>query len=130
MCGAVTISASTPYAAPKMRACHCDMCRQHTSGACLSLQFEQESIRVEGEVAVYDSSDWATRGFCPTCGSTLWYSTRHDGARYLAAGLFPNAAGAEISIEFYADKCPHGYALAGNHPKLSTDETLALFAPK
>ena len=103
------------------------MCRQHTSGAFISLQFEQESIRVEGGYTVYDSSDWATRGFCPICGSTLWYSTKHDGARYLGAGLFPNAAGATLAMEFYEDQCPHGYALAGDHPKLSTADTLALF---
>ena len=130
LCGAVTITARAPVAAPIMRACHCDMCRKHNSGPFISLDFPQDGIRVEGNFAEYDSSDWATRGFCPTCGSTLWYSTKHDGARYLAAGLFENAAGAVLSMEFYEDQCPHGYALAGDHSKLSTQETIALFAPE
>jgi len=113
-----------------MRACHCDMCRRQNSGPFLSLQFDQDGIGVTGPAKEFGSSDWAMRGVCPNCGATLWYSTRHDGARYLAAGLFENAAGATLAMEFFADMCPHGYALSGDHPKLSTKETLALFAPE
>ncbi len=127
LCGAVRIKAASQR--PKMRACHCDMCRQQNSGAFMSLQFDQDSIMVNGPVTVYGSSEWAERAFCPACGSTLWYSTKHDGNRYLAAGLFPNAADAELFQEFFTDMCPTGYALAGGHSKLSTAETLALFAP-
>jgi hypothetical protein len=53
----------------------------------------------------------------------------HDGVRNLSAGLFDDAAGAEMMIEFFADAAPVGYALAGGHKKLTTQETIALFAP-
>jgi hypothetical protein len=35
-----------------------------------------------------------------------------------------------MKLEFFADKCPQGYALAGDHKKLSSQETIALFAPQ
>ena len=127
LCGAVQIAASVD--SPRLRACHCDMCRQQTSGAFISLETEPGSITVEGPVKVYDSSDWATRAFCGTCGSTLWYGTKHDDAKNLAAGLFPNAGGGVLKVEFFADQCPQGYAIAGDHRKMTTDETIALFAP-
>lgn len=130
LCGAVRVTASTPGPAPNIRACHCDMCRQQTSGAFFSLEFPQDGIQVEGPFAEFASSDWAARGFCPNCGSTLWYRATHDGKRNLAAGLFPDAAGGVMTKEFFADQCPHGYALGGDHPKLSTEETLALIAPE
>jgi len=40
-----------------------------------------------------------------------------------------NAAKATIRTEFFSDMCRRGDALAGQHPKLTTQQTLALFAP-
>ena len=127
LCGAVQVSARVD--SPRLRACHCDMCRQHTSGAFFSLETVAGSVEVTGPTQTYKSSEWAERGFCGTCGSTLWYGMQHDGSRNLAAGLFPNAGGGTLAIEFFADDCPKGYALAGGHKKLTVQETIALFAP-
>lgn len=126
LCGAVQVTASVDN--PRVRACHCDMCRQHTSGAFFSLVTVPDSITVKGPAQTYKSSDWASRGFCGTCGSTLWYEM--DGGRNLAAGLFPNAGGGTLIGEYFTDKCPQAYALAGTHEKLTTRETLAVFAPE
>lgn len=126
LCGAVSVTAKVGH---RVRACHCGMCRRHTSGAFFSVETDPESVTVTGPAATYQSSDWAERGFCGTCGSTLWYRTTHDDVRNLAAGLFDNAADGTLAIEFFADRCPQGYALAGDHQKLSTQETIALFAP-
>ena len=128
LCGAVTVSAT--LAKPVIRACHCDMCRQHTSSMFMSLPTEPGSITVTGPAQSYRSSDWAERGFCSTCGSTLWYATVADGQKQLAAGLFDQAGQATLKLEFFADMCPSGYALAGDHRKMSTEETAALFAPR
>lgn len=125
LCGAVTVQALT--AKPRLRACHCDMCRQHTSSMFISIDTEQDGMTIEGPAKSFRSSDWAERGFCETCGSTLWYGTVHDGARHLSAGLFEGAAGGEMKLEFFADQCPHGYGLKGDHRRLSTEETIAMF---
>ena len=127
LCGAVTVQAT--MSDPGLRACHCDMCRRHTSSMFMSMRTDQDSVKVQGPVKTYQSSEWAERGFCEVCGSTLWYGTTHDGVRNLAAGLFDDAAGAEMKIEFFADAAPKGYALAGTHRKMTTAETLAMFAP-
>jgi hypothetical protein len=54
---------------------------------------------------------------------------QHDGSRNLAAGLFDNAANAPMTVEFFTDNCPQAYALTGDHKKMTTQETIALFAP-
>lgn len=128
LCGSVTVTAA--LSRPMLRACHCDMCRRHTSGPFFSIAADPDSITVTGDTKSFQSSDWAERGFCPTCGSTLWYATLHDGARNLSAGLFENAGGAPLKIEFFVDKCPQGYALKGAHKRLNTQDTIALFAPQ
>ncbi|SPJ24405.1 GFA family protein [Palleronia abyssalis] len=54
-------------------ACHCTQCRRtsgHFSAATSALR---EDIEVEGEVRWYQSSDAARRGFCPICGSNLFW---------------------------------------------------------
>lgn len=124
LCGAVTVTAEAAEV-PRLRACHCDMCRRHTSGMFVSI--ETGAAEVAGPAQSYRSSDWAERGFCGSCGSTLWYRTTGDGKRNLAAGLFPNAGDGQMKIEFFADRCPQGYALAGDHRRLSTAETEAMF---
>ncbi len=96
----------------------------------MSLATDPGSIQISGSAKSYRSSEWAERGFCETCGSTLWYGTVADGQRHLAAGLFHNAADAPLKLEFFADMAPSGYALAGKHRKMTTKETEALFAPQ
>ena len=96
----------------------------------MSLATDPDSLHFHGPTKSYRSSEWAERGFCEMCGSTLWYGTVHDGARHVAAGLFDNAADAPLKLEFFADKTPSGYTLAGNHRKMTTVETIQLFAPE
>ncbi|MCX7565986.1 GFA family protein [Sulfitobacter sp. F26169L] len=128
LCGAVQVSAMVDN--PIVRACHCDMCRQHGSGPFFSLQTIADSIAVTGPATTFKSSDWGARAFCSTCGSTLWYELQKDGTRNLSAGLFPDAGGGTLMAEYFTDKCPQAYALAGDHEKLTTRETLAVFAPE
>lgn len=125
LCGEVklTVRSETLY----LRACHCDMCRRHTSGMYMSLDTIPGTLTVEGPAQSYVSSDWAERGFCGTCGSTLWYGLQADGMRHPAAGLFDDAAGGKMKMEFFSDRCPSGYALAGDHSRLNTKETIAMF---
>lgn len=133
MCGAVTIKAAP--AKGSLSACHCDMCRQWTSSMLMTFP-PAEGWTVEGPAKVFQSSDWAERGFCETCGSSLWYSAKGDGDQpgltQLAAGLFENAAGGRLRLELWVDKKPGGFAFAEaeSRKQLTEAETLALFAPK
>lgn len=126
LCGAVIVSVETEN--PRLRACHCDMCRQHTSGMFISVDTVPGTLQVQGPAQSFASSEWAERGFCGTCGSTLWYGTVEDGVRHPSAGLFDGAVLGEMTLEFFADECPQGYALKGDHRKLSTVETIAMFS--
>ena len=125
LCGAVTVRAQVEN--PILRGCHCEMCQRHTSGIFFSLATVPGSDAVEGPVRTFASSDWAERAFCGTCGSTLWYGTKHDGARNFAAGLFADAAGAPLKLSFFDDLCPRGYGLRDGHKRLDSAATEAMF---
>jgi len=125
LCGGVKVAAAID--APTLAACHCSMCHRQNSGPYISIMTEQSATQAEGPIKVFRSSEWAERAFCSECGSTLWYSTVHDGARYLSAGLFGNAGGARLTLEYFSDNCPQGYTLAGDHKRMTEAETIALF---
>ena len=130
MCGAVTITAA--LSDDRMTACNCDMCRRWSSSAFLSVRVDQDSIVMDGPVRRFQSSAWAERGFCDTCGSNLWYRITAEGpgqGQYnFAAGLFDTGE-KKIGREFFVDTKPQGYGFAGDHSRLTQAETYALFAP-
>lgn len=125
LCGGVTVSASV--GTPTLAACHCSMCHRQNSGPYISIMTDQSATIAEGSIKVFRSSEWAERAFCSECGSTLWYSTVHDGARYISAGLFDNAGDADLALEYFSDNCPQGYTLAGDHKRMTEAETIAYF---
>ena len=53
--------------------CHCSMCRKHSGAPILVfVHFPIEAFAwIKGEPTRYRSSQYAERGFCPKCGSTL-----------------------------------------------------------
>lgn len=71
LCGAIRYRA---HAAPLRGViCHCSLCRRHSGAPALSfVHFPKDQFRWKGdEPARFRSSEFAERGFCPTCGSTV-----------------------------------------------------------
>ncbi len=75
LCGALRYRST----APPLRGviCHCSMCRKHSGAPVLALvHFPLQSFRwLKGEPTRYQSSQFAQRGFCSACGSTI---TMHE----------------------------------------------------
>lgn len=71
-CGALRYQAS---GAPIMTAiCHCTMCRRaHAAPAVAWAMFGEEQVRIGGEAKVYPSSAEGRRGFCPHCGTQVFF---------------------------------------------------------
>ncbi len=125
MCGAVTLKVAE--LGPDMNACHCEMCRRWTGSAFVAVHADASNVAIDGPVKTKATSAWATRGWCDDCGSTLFYRTNHNGSYGLSAGLFDNAAGRTLNIEYYVDQKPNGFAYAGDHKRMTETETLAHF---
>ncbi len=71
LCGAIRYE--TNAAPTRCMICHCEQCRKHSGGPCLSfVHFRADAfVWLGNEPARYRSSAYAERGFCPTCGSTV-----------------------------------------------------------
>ena len=74
LCGAVRYILSAP---PKWTAlCHCESCRRAASAPVVAwMGFAPEQVVWTGDRSHYNSSDIATRSFCPTCGSQMSFES-------------------------------------------------------
>lgn len=71
-CGAVRYRIAAGPA--KSVVCHCRMCQRATGNAFAPLmEVPRDRVTWAGEPAEWASSDVAFRGFCPTCGTPLYY---------------------------------------------------------
>lgn len=111
--------------------CHCAMCRRWTGGPMPGLHPEGPvAIDGEDQLVWYKSSEWAERGFCGTCGSSLFYRMKDIEPSYvIAAGAFDDASAFKIENQIFIDEKPAYYDFAGDIPAMTGAEVFALYAP-
>ncbi|AJE47640.1 GFA family protein [Celeribacter indicus] len=87
--------------------CHCSQCRRISGHVWASTEAPFDSLTfIAGDsLRWYASSDRATRGFCATCGSSLFYRRNGAAGLAIAAGCLEDTTGMRIGKHiFVADK--------------------------
>ena len=123
LCGAVTFTAEEVE--KHIHACHCSMCRSWTGGPMQAARCEGVTFSGEGNIKTYKSSEWAERGFCSQCGSSLFYRMPETGMTVMALGAFDDQDQFDLAGEIFVDEKPSGYNFAGDHERLTAAEFLA-----
>jgi hypothetical protein len=128
LCKAVSIS--TTNMSNLVGACHCNMCRNWGGGAFLAVDCGSD-VSFEGEenIGVYQSSEWAERGFCQKCGSHLFYKFKQNNQYFIPAGLFDNSGGLIFDHQVFIDEKPEYYTFANETKNMTGAELFAQFAP-
>jgi hypothetical protein len=128
LCGAVRFSAE--HVETDHHACHCGMCRRWSGGSPF-FATEVRGLVLEGteHLGTYASSDWAERGFCRSCGTTLYYYLRPTQAYMMSVGAFDDPSKFRLVREIFIDRKPDGYAFAGDHPRWTESETFERLTP-
>ncbi len=108
LCGAVSFTADI---GSRIGACHCGQCRRWASGPYFAVA--AKNLRFEGEEGLgrYRSSDWAERGFCRKCGSSLFYRMIKEDRYMMAVGAFDDPSGFELARQVFIDDKPGYYDL-------------------
>jgi len=126
LCGKVSISANN--ASNHVGACHCTMCRRWGGGPFMEIDCGADvDIGGGDNVSVFDSSDWAERGFCSNCGTHLFYRLKGTGQHMVPVGLFEDSAGLEFHLQVFVDERPDYYEFANTTKKLTGAEIFAMF---
>jgi hypothetical protein len=77
LCGAIRFRTTATPA--HVSACHCSQCRRQSGNYWASANVPAAALEITGEPRWYEATPTARRGFCPTCGSFLfWQGTGSD----------------------------------------------------
>ncbi len=129
LCGAVRFVATLKD--DELGVCHCGMCRKWAGGPFVTASSEQVTWEDDSHVATFTSSQWAERGFCDTCGSTLFYRLTAGGSKgrtIIAAGSLDDLDGLRLTREIFTDKKPEGYCFAGDISGMTEAEVFAKYS--
>jgi hypothetical protein len=117
LCGAVTFEVSSELPPPD--ACYCRQCRKQSGHYFASTDVAKSALTVHGadRVAWYQSSEKVRRGFCATCGSSLFWDPIHRDFIGVAMGAFDTPTATHLRIHiFVADKGDY-YDIADGLPQ-------------
>ena len=103
LCGGVTFeTAAEPQGAC---ACHCGQCRRQSGHFWASAHVAREALHIAGDVKWYAASEVAKRGFCPTCGSFLFWAAHDEDTISFSLGALDTPTGLTMTRHiFVADK--------------------------
>jgi len=105
LCGAVTFEIEGELSAPD--ACHCSKCRKHSGHYFASTDVARDRLTIEGagNITWFQSSEKVRRGFCATCGSSLFWDPPHKDWIAVAMGAFDGPTETRLNKHiFVADK--------------------------
>jgi hypothetical protein len=113
--------------------CHCKMCQRWAGSAMFGVTVPEAAMSITGSdrIGTLKSSSWASRSFCTTCGSSLWY--RYDphntggGSYEVPIGLFDDGNGLTLRREIFIDRKPDSFAVAGDHVRMTEAEVMAQY---
>lgn len=128
LCGAVKIIAS--QASNHVGACHCGSCRKWGGGPFVEIECGAEvEFSNEDSITVYNSSDWAERGFCKQCGTHLFYRMKESRDHYMPVGLFEDDSDLMFAGQVFIDEKPPYYNFVEKTQNFTGAEVFAMFAP-
>lgn len=117
LCGAVTFELRV--ALPPPDACHCTQCRKHSGHFFVSTDVPKAAVVVTGSenVGWYRSSDKARRGFCRTCGSSLFWDPLERDWIGIAMGAFEQPTATKVKDHIYVAEKADYYELLDGLPQ-------------
>jgi hypothetical protein len=104
LCGAVTFEAIGP--ASPVEVCHCTQCRKWTGHFFANVEVPRDGLTIDGEsnVTWHRSSEKVRRGFCSTCGSTLFFDPiDRDKHKWvgIAMGALDTPIGSKVALHIF-----------------------------
>lgn len=111
LCGAVTITATLNN--NQLGACHCGICLKWGGGPFFAAECAG-TVQLQGEdnISIFDSSDWAQRGFCRQCGTHLFYRLKEGEHYAVPFSLFDAGADWTFAEQIFIEDKPGFYSFA------------------
>jgi len=119
LCGSVAFEIDGPL--EDVIACHCSLCRKSTGHYLTAIDIRRENLRFTRKDGLkwFRSSSKARRGFCGTCGATLFFDFLEGDIISVAAGTLEGETGLSITMHIFVDDKGDYYDLSGSIPRFS-----------
>jgi hypothetical protein len=117
LCGAVRFSVNGELEGGD--ACHCIQCRKHSGHYFASTDIPKAAFKIDGEdqLAWYQSSDRVRRGFCRSCGSSLFWDPMASEKIAVAMGAFDDPTGTRLHMHIFTSEKGDYYEIADGLPQ-------------
>ena len=103
LCGDVTFTVTDSPCGTTV--CHCSQCRKQSGHLWASAYVARSDLSISGTVNWYAASETAKRGFCPRCGSFLFWAADAEDTMSFALGALQEPTGLRLEKHiFVADK--------------------------
>lgn len=113
-----------------MCACHCDTCRKWGGSAFMSVGCGTDiSFESEENISIFNSSDWAERGFCMQCGSHLFYRLKETKQHWVPVGLFEDHENMTFDLQVFIEEKPDYYCFSNATENITGAQLFAKFSP-
>jgi hypothetical protein len=116
LCGAVSFEVAGSLPPPS--ACHCTQCRKHSGHFEAGTDVPRAAVTIRGDkhVAWYRTEN-VRRGFCPTCGSSLFFDA--DGMDWIgiAMGAFDTPTHTKLKMHIFVANKGDYYDIADGLPQ-------------
>jgi hypothetical protein len=124
LCGAARFTARPK---PEMGVCHCGQCRKWSGGVFMAVQVAGLSVENPEALSYYVSSDYAERGFCRTCGTSLIWRLRDGSQDYVSLPALDDQTGVVFDEQIFIDEKPAIYDFANTTKTMTGAEFAVAF---
>lgn len=129
LCGSVSFTARGTKP-DRASVCHCEMCQRWSGGPWIAVFVESLEFDRDESLTWFQSSELAERAFCNRCGSSLfWRMTAegpYKGTTSVTLGSLDDRSGVTLVKEWFIDRKPEGYAMAGERECITEAAALAM----
>ncbi|MCY1015835.1 GFA family protein [Pyxidicoccus sp. MSG2] len=117
LCGAVTFEVSGTLHPPD--ACHCSQCRKQSGHFWASTDVARAALTLHGadKLTWFRSSEKVRRGFCSTCGSSLFWDPIHKDTISIAMGAFDLPTDTRLAMHIHVANKGDYYEIADGLPQ-------------
>ena len=103
--------------------CHCRECRRQSGHVAAAAAAERDTVVMTRDDGLkwYRASDFAQRGFCGNCGSTLFWRRDESPLVHVLLGSLDTPAGTTLATHFWVSEKGDYYEIADDLPQLKED---------
>jgi hypothetical protein len=111
LCGAISFTISGELAS--ISVCHCGQCRRWhgNAGTYTEAPWSAITFAAQDQLRWYRSSNFARRGFCAACGSSLFWERIGADRVSIAAGALESPTGLAIDRHIFVADKPDWYEI-------------------